>query len=199
MTTQVKPQVGEVGASYIELRRFTVGEYRAMAKAGILKREERVELLDGVIVKMAPIGNRHMAAVDRYNHSLVLQVGERAIVRVQGSIVLDDGTMPEPDLVLLRPREDFYASSSAGSDDALLVIEVADSSVEYDRNEKLPRYARAGIPEAWLTVLPESLVEVHTEPTDGGYRVTRRFRPGDILSPQCFPDIEIPVDAVVPS
>ena len=80
----------------------------------------------------------------------------------------------------------------------LLLIEVADSSVDYDRNEKLPRYARAGIPEVWLTVLPEDVVEVHTEPTDDRYRVMRRFRAGDVLRPGCFEDIEIPVAAILP-
>ncbi len=194
MTTETKPRP----ATALDLRPFTVAEYYAMAEAGILREEERVELIDGVIVEMAPMGNRHRATVTRLNRLFNRNVGERAIVQIQSSITLDEQTMPEPDLAILRERADFYEADSPGPEDVLLVIEVADSSVGYDRNEKLPRYARAGIPEVWLTVLPENFVEAHTEPTENGYRVTRRLRAGDVLAPGCFPDIQIPVEAVLP-
>ncbi len=195
MTTETKPRP----ATALDLRPFTVAEYYAMAEAGILREEERVELMDGVIVEMAPMGNRHRATVTRLNRLFNRNVGERAIVQIQSSITLDDQTMPEPDLAILRERADFYEADSPGPEDVLLVIEVADSSVDYDRNEKLPRYARAGIREVWLTVLPENVVEAHTEPTENGYRVTRRLRAGDVLAPGCFLDIQIPVEAVLPA
>ena len=198
MTTQTKAPPHSSSALELPLRRFTVAEYHAMAKAGILKKGDRVELIDGVVVAMAPIGNRHLAVVDRYTKVFVRAVGDRAIVRVQGSIVLGEHSMPEPDLVILRERSDFYESDAAGPDDVLLLIEVADSSVDYDRGEKLPRYARAGIPEVWITVLPERIVEAHTEPADGRYTVRRTYAPGDTITPGCFPDITLPVSEILP-
>ena len=198
VTPQTKPPPHPADASQLPLRRFAVDEYFAMAEAGILKREERVELIDGVIVEMAPIGNNHLGTTDLYTMSLVRGVGDRAIVRVQGSILLAERSMPEPDLVLLRARQDFYRYRAAVPDDVLLLIEVADSSVDYDRNEKLPRYAQAGIPEVWITVLPESIIEAHTEPVDGRYTHTRIFVSGDTISPACFPDIVLPVSEILP-
>ena len=179
-------------------RLFTIDEYFAMAEAGILGPEERVELIDGVVVTMPPIGNLHNASVDKSNRNLVISVGIRGIVRTQGSIVLNDRSMPQPDLVLLRERDDFYASQRAGPQDILLLIEVADSSVDYDRNVKLPRYAEAGIPEVWLAILPERVIEVHTEPAGGRYSQMRTFRSGDTISPGCFPDIALSVEDILP-
>lgn len=179
-------------------RLFTIDEYFAMAEAGILGPEERVELIDGVVVTMPPIGNPHNASVDKSNRNLVISVGTRGIVRTQGSIVLNDRSMPQPDLVLLRERDDFYASQRAGPQDILLLIEVADSSVDYDRNAKLPRYAEAGIPEVWLAILPERVIEVHTEPAGGRYTQMRTFRSGDAISPDCFPDIALSVEDILP-
>ena len=195
MTTQTKPPAA--GVVQLPLRRFTVDEYYAMGEAGILTEDDRVELIDGVIVEMAPVGSRHVGVVNGFNRAFTEAVGRRAVVQVQSPIRLDDGTEPQPDLALLLERADLYASGHAGPQDVLLLIEVSDSSVDYDRNEKLPRYARAGIPEVWLTLLPEDVVESHTEPTENGYRVTRRFRAGDVLRPGCFDDVEIPVDAIL--
>ena len=200
MTTQTKPPP-RAGVAQLTLRRFTVDEYYAMAEAGILKKEERVDLLDGLIVDSAPVLNsRFYSTVTKLNTFLIQALGKRAISSVRATVALDEYNAPESDLALLQEREDFYASNTPGPADALLVIEVSDSAVDadYDRNEKLPRYARAGIPEVWLAVLPENVVAVHTEPTGNGYRVTRRFRAGDVLRPGCFEDVEIPVEAVMP-
>ena len=196
MLTKAPPSAASVAE--LPLRRFTAAEYYAMVKAGILKKEDKVELIDGIIVAMAPMGRNHRSTTNRYTRLFGESIRRRAIVQVQSSIFLDNRTMPEPDLVLLRERADFYESDDAGPEDVLLLIEVADSSVDYDRNEKLPRYAQAGIPEVWIAVLPEDVVEAHTEPTDDGYRVMRRFRAGDVLRPGCFEDIEIPVAAILP-
>ena len=198
MTTQTKPPPQPSSASDLPMRRFTVDEYYAMAEAGILTEGDRVELIDGVIIEMPPLGSRHIGGVNGFTRELSAAVGRRAVVQVQSSVRLNDGTEPLPDLALLRERADLYGSSVAGPEDVLLLIEVSDSSVDYDRYEKLPRYARAGIPEVWLTVLPEGVVEAHTEPTENGYRVTRRLRAGDVLRPGCFSDVEIPVDAIMP-
>ena len=194
MTTKTKPHP----ATPLEPRRFTVAEYYAMVEAGILTEDDRVELIDGVVTDMAPVGSRHLGCVNCYNRELSGAVGRRAIVQVQSPVRLDDNTEPQPDVALLREQADGYASGHPGPGDVLLLIEVADSSVGYDRNEKMPRYARAGIPEVWLTVLPENVVEAHTEPTENGYRVTRRFRVGDVLRPGCFEDVEIAVEAILP-
>ena len=198
MTTQTKPPPHSADVAQLPLRRFTVDEYFAMAEAGILKEGERVELIDGVIVEMAPIGNNHMGTTDLYTMSLVRGVGDRAIVRVQGSILLAERSMPEPDLVLLRARQDFYRYRAAVPDDVLLLIEVAESSVNYDRYQKLPRYAQAGIPEVWITVLPERIIEAHSEPVDGVYTRNLIYAPGDIISPSALPDIELAVSDILP-
>ena len=202
MTTLAKPETTgtvETQPSIVaEPYRFTVAQYLAMGEAGILKKEDRVELIDGVIVAMSAAGNRHLATVDRLNRMMGRAAGDRAIVRVQGAIDLHERSRPEPDLALLRERADFYESESAGPDDVLLLIEVSDSSVNYDRYDKLPRYARAGIPEVWITVLPERVIEAHTEPAGGRYTQMRTFRSGDNISPGCFPDIALSVDEILP-
>lgn len=194
MVTQTKPRP----AATLEPWRFTVDQYYAMAKAGILKKEDRVELIDGVIVAMAPIGNRHLATTDRCTKIFIEAVGGRAIVRVQGSVTFDDRTMPEPDLTLLKPRDDFYASEAAGPGDVLLIVEVSDSSLEYDRGEKLALYARFGILETWIAALPEQTLEAHTEPEGNEYKCKRIYSPGDTISPSCFPDIALPVSEILP-
>ena len=146
MTTQTKAPPHSSSALELPLRRFTVAEYHAMAEAGILTEDDRVELLDGVIVNMAPIGSRHLGCVNAYVRAFTEAVGRRAIVQVQSPIRLDDGTEPQPDLVLLQERADFYASGHAGPQDVLLVIEVADSSVDYDRRRETAQVRPGGHP-----------------------------------------------------
>ena len=178
-------------------RRFTVYEYHAMAKAGILKKEHRVELIDGEIIDMSPIGNRHLATVDRNTMFWVRAVGEWAIVRIQGSVRLDEWNEPEPDVLLLRRRDDFYESQSAGPADVLLIIEVSHSSLSFDRSVKLPLYARFGIPEVWIANIPSRVIEVYTDPLGGEYTTRRTFRPGQTVSPIAFPDAALPVADVI--
>ena len=151
-------------------RPFTVGEYYRMAEADILTEEDRVELIAGQIVAMSPIGSRHAACVDRLNGLLHRQPGTAFIVRVQSPIALDAYSEPEPDLVLLRPRADFYAEAHPSAVDVLLAVEVADTSIDYDREVKLPLYAQAGLPEVWLIDLQESRIEVYARPQGGAYQ-----------------------------
>lgn len=178
-------------------RRFTVDEYHRMVEAGVLHEDDRVELLDGQIVVMTPIGSRHAATVDRLTHLFSQRVGNRAIVRVQNPIVLGQYWEPQPDLCLLRPRDDFYASAHPRDADVLLVVEVADTSASDDRERKLPEYARAGVAEAWLVDLERDAVEVHREPGPEGYREVNVLRVGDTLVPLLFPAASIPVDEVL--
>ena len=151
-------------------RPFTVGEYYRMAEADILTEEDRVELIAGQIVAMSPIGSRHAACVDRLNGLLHRQQGASFIVRVQSPIALDAYSEPEPDVVLLRPRTDFYTDAHPTASDVLLAIEVADTSIDYDREVKLPLYAQAGLAEVWLIDLQKGRIEVFARPQGGAYQ-----------------------------
>ena len=179
-------------------RRFTVDEYYALAKAGILAADERVELLDGEIVTMAAMGSRHAAGISAFNELLFEAVGRRATLRVQCPLRLSHWYEPEPDIALLRRRDDAYAGGHPAPADALLLIEVADSSVRNDRRRKLPVYALFGIPEVWLADLPAGQVEIHDRPTPAGYARTRVVGRDGKLTPAAFPDIAIAVADAIP-
>ncbi len=178
-------------------RLFTSSEYHAMAETGILSEDDRVELIEGEIFQMTPIGSRHAGSVNRLTRAFTGPLGERAVVAVQNPIHLNDFSEPQPDFALLHPREDLYSGSHASPEDVFLLVEVADASLEYDRRMKIPVYARSGVPEAWLVDLVQNVVEVHRDPSSGGYRDVRKLRRGDRLSPLAFPDVVIPVDALL--
>jgi len=178
-------------------RLFTVAEYHKMAEAGILSEDDRVELLSGEIVAMSPIGSRHAACVDRLTQYLVVRVAGRAIVRVQNPIRLGEHSEPQPDVALLKPRPDFYATAHPGPEDVVLVIEVAETSAGVDREVKVPLYARFGVSDVWLVDLAGDRVEVFREPSAEGYREVRVLRRGESLAPALLPDLLVPVDAVL--
>ncbi|MBI4639469.1 MAG: Uma2 family endonuclease [Candidatus Tectomicrobia bacterium] len=178
-------------------RLFTVTEYYLMAEAGILSEDDRVELIEGKIMNMSPIGSRHAACVKRLNTLFSRQVGQAALVSVQDPIRLDDYSEPEPDLALLRPRDDFYAQGHPTPADVLLIVEVADTSEEYDREVKILLYARAGIPEVWLVSLPRDLFEIYRRPTPNGYQDVRQARRGEIVVAQSIPGLTMAVDAIL--
>jgi Uma2 family endonuclease len=147
-------------------RYFNVTEYYRMAEAGILTEADRVELIDGEIVKMSPIGSLHAACVRQLDAMLQRQTEQYALVSVQSPIRLSDFSEPEPDVALLRPRSDHYAQAHPAPADVLLVIEVADTTAMSDRNVKVPLYARAGIPEVWLIDLQQDLIEIYAQPAN---------------------------------
>ena len=178
-------------------RRFTVEEYHEMARAGVLTEDDRVELLAGEIVHMSPIGSRHAACVDWLNKVLGREIGDLAILRVQNPVRLSPYSEPEPDVALLKPRADFYARSHPGPEDVLLIIEVAETSVEIDREVKLPLYAEAGIPEVWIVDLQTQNVEVYRQPVERTYSVTETYTPADRLSSQAFPDASIALEELL--
>jgi len=178
-------------------RRFTADDYQRMGQAGILSEDDRVELIDGEVVAMTPIGPRHNAAVNRANRAMVTAVGDTAIVQVQGSVRLGLYHEPQPDLVLLRPQADYYASRLPGPSDILLVVEVAESSIDYDREVKARLYAESGVREYWLVDLNDNLVFSHSTPEGGTYRTLRRYRRGQSLAPEALPDCVIAVDALL--
>jgi hypothetical protein len=171
--------------------RFTADEYHQMAEAGVLRDDDRVELIEGEIVDMTPIGPRHSAVVNRLTRALVRGCGDRAIVQIQASIRLGLYSEPQPDVALLRPRPDFYESATPGPESVLLLIEVADTSLLYDRGVKLRLYARAGIREVWLVDLVRNHVEVHCEPTQEGYQRSETHGPGDPLMPMALPEVTL--------
>ncbi len=185
------------GSPTFERYRFSVDDYHRMAEAGILGEDDRVELIDGEVITMSPIGLRHLSCVDRLNALLVGGLGPRAIVRVQGSVRLGDRSEPEPDLVLLRPRDDFYGTSPATAGDVLTLIEVMDSSAPYDRGTKLGLYARAGVAEVWLVDLNQERVELHRRPLSGVHTEILIRPRGQTVSPEAFPDLVLAVDAIL--
>ena len=151
-------------------RGFSADDYQFLGKLGILDEDDRIELIDGEIVIMSPIGNRHEACVDRLNHIFVRDLKGQAIVRVQGSFRLDAYSEPQPDIALLRPRDDFYASRSATPDDVLLLVEVANSSLDRDREKARDKYAKQRIPELWIANLRDDVVERYRNPDVGRIR-----------------------------
>ena len=172
-------------------RRFTREEYYQMAEVGILKPTDRVELIRGEIVEMSPIGRRHQAFVDNLAQLLIMRVAGRAIVSVQNPLVLAEDTEPEPDLKILRRRSVPYKELEAHADDVLLVIEVAESSLSYDRSTKQRLYAEAGISEYWVVDCAAESVEVHRTPQAGSYRDVSCLTGVAPINPLAFPDIRV--------
>ncbi len=179
-------------------RRFTVAEYYAMAEAGIFSPEERVELLDGDVIVMAAVLDWHAFVVDWLNENLMLPLQGRAQVRIQNPTRLNDYSEPEPDVMLLRRRDDFYRSGHPAPADVLLLIEVSDSSLPFDCNQKLPRYAAAGIPEVWIVNRPDRRIESYADPAGDEYATVRHYDPGESIAPRAFPDIVLQVDQIIP-
>jgi Uma2 family endonuclease len=179
-------------------RRFTADEFLRMAETGILCEDDRLELIDGEVVEMSPIGQPHTAAVSSATRALVRAAGDAAIVQPQGAVRLDLYYEPEPDLVLLKPRSDFYISRRPGPADVLLVIEVADSSIDYDRDVKAPLYAKAGIPEYWLIDLNTGVIDRYLSSDRDAYQSVEQLRRGQTLAPQLLPACVIPVNAFFP-
>ncbi len=201
MTTQTLPRAEpDIQLDAPRKRLFTREEYHAMGKAGILGRHEREELLEGEIILMSPVGNRHAVCVDMLTYEFATRgnIAGRAIVRVQNPAATSPISEPQPDLMLMARRDDRYVSGHPGPQDILLLVEVSDSSLRYDRNIKLRHYAEVGIPEVWIVNLRNDRIESHTEPSPEGYLVSRTYELGDTISPTAFPDLKIRVDDIIP-
>jgi len=181
-------------------RLFTRKEYHAMAKAEILGHWERVQLIEGVVLVMSPVGSRHAAGVDMLNDEFSTsgRLAGRAIVRVQNPLDVSERSEPEPDFQLLIRRDDRYARRAPRPQDVLLAVEVPDSTLNHDVNTKLPMYAAAGISELWIMNLREDVIDSHSDPSPDGYRTTRRYGLGDAIAPLSFPDVEIEVSRLIP-
>src|SRR5262245_8708891 len=158
-------------AIVLKTHRFTVDEYHRMGEVGIFSEDDRVELLAGEVVEMSPIGPLHAGTVGRLTALCSSRLGGEAMVWIQNPLLLrTEDSVPQPEVTLLRPRPDFYTNSHPEAQDVYLVIEVADTSLVTDREVKLPIYARAGVPEAWLLDLATQRLEVHRHPTPDGYQ-----------------------------
>ena len=177
-------------------RYFNVAEYYRMAEAGVLSPDDRVELIEGEIIEMSPIGSRHAACVRRVDAFLNRQIGNLAQVSVQSPVRLNDFSEPQPDIALLKSRDDFYATAHPTPADVLLIIEVTDTSVEYDRGIKLPLYARAGIPQVLIVNMPSEVIENYSEPANGAYQKFMRVQRGESIDILLLPTISLPIDVV---
>ena len=178
-------------------RPFTVEEYFKLVEVGILAEDERVELLDGEIILMAPIGPDHNSTVLRMTRYFVSRFGERAMVLPQGSMRLSRISAPEPDFCVLRPKDDFYRAALAEPEDVLALVEVASTSLAYDRGRKLRAYARAGIPEYWIADLVAWTVVRYRSPNDLGYSETTINSGDDEIALSAIPEVTFGVSELL--
>ena len=177
-------------------RLFTVAEYNRMGEAGILE-DARVELIEGQVVDISPAGRRHAACVGRLTNLFGKLLADKAIVWVQNPIVLNDYAEPQPDVALLRRRDDFYERSLPAPGDVLLIVEVADTTLEYDRQVKVPLYARSAVPEVWVVNLPDEQVEVYTRPASGAHQDVRRYARGEAINSAAVAGLTVAVDEIL--
>lgn len=184
-------------AQPVSHHRFTVDEYEQMVEVGILTEDDHVELIHGEIIAMSPIGPRHVDSVAILSRLLTFAAPGDVLVLVQSPIRLPDTTEPEPDIALVRFAR--YRRALPEPSDIFALIEVSDTTRDYDRNTKLPLYAAAGIPEAWIVDIAADRIERHTEPAADGYQLIRHFGRGAVVESVIIPTLTIPVDEVLGS
>jgi Uma2 family endonuclease len=170
-------------------RKFTTEQYHLMHEAGVFAEGDRLELINGEIAEMSPIGRKHAVCVTRLNELFFSRLLGKVQIWSQNPILLNNGSEPQPDLAILKRREDFYAEALPTPSDILLVIEVADSTIAYDREVKSPLYAAAGIPEMWLFDLNRKIIEGYSQPSTLGYKRMQRYEQNDTFSMLAFPDV----------
>ena len=176
---------------------FTVDDYYRMAEAGILGPEDRVELIDGEIIEMSPIGGRHAGCVNAAVAAFTAAFGRKVVVSVQNPVRLTEYTEPQPDIVLLKPRKDSYRAKRVWGEDVLLVVEVADTTLRYDRDVKLPHYAAAGVPEVWIEDLQHDVLLVYREPQGKSYKTIVTLKRKDSVAVLAFPDVVFKVADII--
>jgi len=171
--------------------RFTVQQYHLMHEAGVFTEGDRYELINGEIREMSPIGIKHAVCVTRLSTLFINCLINKAIIWSQNPIHLSNNSEPQPDIAILKWRDDFYAEALPTPDDILLIIEVADSTISYDRDVKMPLYAANGIPEMWLFDVNQQIIEGYSQPSASGYKRMQRYEQGDALSLLAFPDVTL--------
>ena len=184
-------------ASWVTRRPLTVADYHRMGEAGILTRDDRVELIEGELIAMAPIGSQHSGTINAFNRHLIRALGDSGIVAVQNPVQLDDHSEPQPDFAVLKPRPDDYRLAMPRPEDVLLLIEVADSSLRYDRSIKRHLYARHGIPEFWIVDLAAGAIEVYRTPAGDDYTSATSVGREATLTLARLPNVTVPVAAIL--
>jgi len=185
--------------SSVSPKRFRVEDFRKMMEVGILPEESGWEIIDGYLIDKMSIGSKRAGTVNRLNQTLVFLLGGKAVVAVQNPIHIDDYNEPEPDIAMLKPREDFYTESLPAPQDVLLLIEVSDSTLEYDRDIKRTLYAEAGIAEFWLVNLKENTVERYSSPKNGNYRLAEILEVGETIKAGTIENLELKIEEVLGS
>lgn len=177
--------------------RFSVEEFNRLGQAGIFGEDDRVELIDGEIIVMSPIESKHAGTVTQVSWILDQKLGERVLLHLQNPAVLDDFSEPLPDIAVLKRRIDFYKNGHPGPDDILLLIEVSDTTLAYDRGPKLQKYAERGIAEVLIANLRDDLIEQFREPHSHGYGASRQFGRGAVITAEAFPGVSFAVDELI--
>ena len=180
-------------------KRFRVDEFRKMTEAGILPEESGWEVIDGYLIDKMTIGSKHASIVKRLNNLLAAAVRDNAIISVQDPIHIDDYNEPEPDVAILKPRQDFYAESHPGPQDVLLLIEVSDSTIKYDRDIKINLYANAALVEVWIVNLAEETIERYSSPAHGRFGSIETFTSGDSITSISLQDLSLNVSDIIGS
>jgi len=184
----------EISKSFNPLKyRFTVKDFHKLAETGILQETNKIELITGELINMSPIGSAHAGTVDKIVALLVRKINDKAIVRCQNPIILDDYSEPEPDIALVKFSKNFYTDNHPLPQDVLLVIEIADTSIRYDREIKIPLYAKADIPEVWLIDLNQKQLEIYTQPYEQSYRTIHLPHLTEKITAQLLPEVELSV------
>jgi Uma2 family endonuclease len=165
-----------------------------MRETGILAEDDRVELLDGEVYVMSPIGPAYIALVNRLNKIIMRQIGDDAIISIQNPVQLDDYSEPQPDVAILSPRDDYYDQALARPDDILLIVEVADTSLDYDRERKLPRYAASNVAEVWIIDVERQTIEQYTQPLHGQYTQLNKILLGTTIASKTPPIVQLTTD-----
>jgi Uma2 family endonuclease len=186
-----------LAAPPIKRYRWSSTVFHAMVEKGILCEDEPIQLIEGELVTMSPVGAEHSGLVKKLAELLFDRLKKRALISVQDPVHLDEFSEPEPDLALLTSRADYYMRDLPRPADILLVIEVADSSLAYDRGVKMSLYANAGIPEAWIINLIDRWIEVYRDPSPAGYTTMLKILPGKTIAPQAFADVVVGVDELL--
>jgi Uma2 family endonuclease len=181
----------------IEYHQFTNTDVDQLVAVGILAEDEHIELIQGQLIKRDLLGILHAACVDRLNKLFSRQVADDIVISVQNPMTINEILQPEPDVMLLAPRADFYTKARPTARDVLLLVEVSDSSLAYDQEIKLPLYARAGVREVWLVNLPEQSIDCYSHPTAQDYRLCERFFAGDTIQPDVMPNVTVDVGFVL--
>ncbi len=179
-----------------EHTRISADRFQSLVATGVLTKYDRVELIDGELIDMAPIGTLHSAVTARLTKLFVLSAGDSAIVSPGGSIRVSDFSVPQPDLMLLKPREDFYSGQIATASDVLLLVEVSDSSLAYDQSTKRTLYGRRGVAEYGVVDLPGQCIHVHGQPSAEGYAQVMEYASTDVVSPRALPAVQVVVNSL---